>query len=242
MVYCRTLGPYRERLLIEQRNVESNIEAWASDQLGHAFTDIGLVRRALTHGSHKDGNYERLEFLGDRVLGCVIAGWLFSEFDEAEGELARRFAALVDKATCAEVARNIGASQHIRLDRAARASGVHKSDNTLGDVCEALIGALFVDGGMATAETFIRRGWADLIARDSEPPKDPKSALQEWAQSRRLPIPKYEVVGREGPDHNPRFRVQVTVRGFAPAEASGTSKQEAEKLAAIALLTAESQS
>lgn len=212
--------------------------AWAREALGHGFTDTKLLETALTHGGGRHRNYERLEFLGDRVLGCVIAAWLFAAFDETEGELARRFAALVDKGTCAEVARAVGVPAMIRMETAARQAGVHRSDNVLGDICEALIGALYVDGGLPAAESFIRAAWAEHLGR-RDARRDPKSALQEWAQGKRLPIPAYEVVARSGPDHAPSFRVRVTVRGYAPAEAEGSNKQEAEKQAAIALLSRE---
>lgn len=215
--------------------MDAAVQNWARATLGHDFNDLKLVENALTHGG-KRGNYERLEFLGDRVLGCIVADWLFRDFDEPEGELARRFAALVDKGTCADVARTAGVPAVARLEPAARQIGVQNSDNVLGDMCEALIGALYLDGGLAAAEAFVRRAWADYVDRGADAPKDPKSALQEWAQAKRLPIPSYQVVGRDGPDHAPNFRVRVTVRGYDPAEATGASKQDAEKQAAIALL------
>lgn len=217
----------------------ADLDDWARRMLGHRFKDPGLLASALTHGRTRGKNYERLEFLGDRVLGCIVAAWLFRDFNEPEGELARRFAALVDKATCADVARAIGVPALAKMETAARLAGVNNSDNVLGDMCEALIGALYVDGGMSAAETFVHGAWAGFIDRTSDAPKDPKSALQEWAQQRRLPIPAYQVVGREGPDHAPAFRVRVTVRGHDPAEATGSSKQDAEKQAAIALLKRE---
>ena len=217
----------------------TSLHDWAESALGHGFSDDALLAAALTHGGGRGRNYERLEFLGDRVLGFVIAAWLFEAFDESEGELARRFAALVDKATCADVARAIGVPDVARIDPAARQTGAAQSDNILGDMCEALIGALYVDGGATIAERFVRKAWADHVSRRHQPPKDPKSALQEWAQGKRLPIPLYEVVGRAGPDHAPRFRVRVSVRGFDPVEAEGASKQDAEKLAATELLSRE---
>jgi ribonuclease III len=234
MAHGRALGAYRADVLVTERPSD-----WARRALGHEFRDETLLTMALTHGGGRGRNYERLEFLGDRVLGFVIAAWLFREFDEPEGELARRLAALVDKNTCAEAARAAGVPSVARIEAAARQSGAGDSDNILGDMCEALIGALYIDGGMAAAERFIRGAWATLLDRHAGPPKDPKSALQEWAQRRRLPIPSYSVVGRDGPDHAPRFRVQVSVRGFEPAEASGANKQEAEKAAAVALLERE---
>ncbi|MGB3723585.1 MAG: ribonuclease III [Pacificimonas sp.] len=220
----------------------TDLKSWAKDALGHDFHELQLLENALTHGSGKragGGDYERLEFLGDRVLGLVIAEWLYEAFDESEGDMNRRFASLVDKQSCADVAAEIGASAHIQLESAARASGVHRSANLLGDVCEALIAALYLDGGMAAANSFIRKGWADRIDTASKPPRNPKNQLQEWAQGQRKPIPNYDIVWRDGPDHAPKFRVEVTVRGLHPISGEGASRQEAEKAAALALLKRE---
>ena len=210
--------------------------------LGHDFSDPSLLEQALTHSTGRRGStrhYERLEFLGDRVLGFVMANWLYRDFSESEADMARRFAALVDKGSCAEVARAAGVSAQVIVDEAARQDGVHRSDNLLGDVCEALIGALYLDGGLDAAAAFIRAGWSGRIEGASAPPRDPKSELQEWAQARGLPIPTYSIVRRAGPDHAPSFIMQVLVRGLSPAEAEGTSKQAAEKAAAAAFLKRE---
>ena len=210
---------------------------WAKTHLGHDFADQSLLQRAITHGSHGSADYERLEFLGDRVLGCIIAAWLFARFDkETEGKLAVRFASLVDRTSCAEVARAMDLPAIMLMDPSARQAGVNHSDNVLGDMCEALIGALYVDGGMAVAEAFVHKAWQPLLSAGARVRKDPKSRLQEWAQGKGLPIPHYEVVRREGPDHQPQFRVRVTVRNQPAVEAMGASKQEAEKLAAAAML------
>ena len=209
-------------------------DAWAAETLGHAFHNPALLREALTHASAGQPHYQRLEFLGDRVLGCAIAHWLFEGSDD-EGGMARRLAALVDRDSCADVARALGAAEHIRVDRGARQAGVHRTDNTLADVAEALIGAIFLDGGWEAAEAFIRRAWASRFASEGAI-GHPKARLQEWALARGFRLPAYEVVGRDGPDHAPRFRVAVHVTGQQPAEATGASKQEAERLAAAALL------
>ena len=210
---------------------------WSATALGHHFRDGRLLERALTHSSSGKPDYERLEFLGDRVLGFIIAGWLYADLtDEAEGKLSRRFAELVSRETCAAVAREIGAAAHIVLGNQARGDKAHQSDNVLGDVCEALIGALYRDGGIEVAERFVRQVWAPHMALDARAPKHPKSALQEWANGRGLRSPEYEVVDRSGPQHAPVFRVRVTVRGQAPVEAEGTNKQEAETAAAQAML------
>jgi ribonuclease-3 len=194
--------------------------------------------QALTHSSHPGPSYERLEFLGDRVLGCIVADWLYGEFAEPEGSLARRLAALVDGGTCADVARQINVGAHLLMDKAARNAHVAASENVLGDMTEALIGALYIDGGWDKANGFVRRYWSPLINTATTAPKDPKSQLQEWAQARGLPIPVYTVLRREGPDHAPRFRMAVSLRGHDPVDASGTSKQDAQKAAAIAMLAA----
>ncbi|MDO9489075.1 MAG: ribonuclease III [Sphingomonadaceae bacterium] len=210
---------------------------WAVPALGHSFHDARLLERALTHSSVGKPDYERLEFLGDRVLGFIIAGWLYTDLvDEAEGKLSRRFAELVSRETCAAVARDIGVTPHIILGAQARGDRAHQSENVLGDVVEAMIGALYLDGGMAAAEAFVRRVWAPYMSLDALAPKHPKSALQEWANARGLRSPEYLVVDRSGPQHAPRFRVRVTVRGREPVEAEGTNKQDAETAAAQAML------
>jgi ribonuclease III len=211
--------------------------AWAAQALDYQFINTGLLLEALSHTSAGKLNYQRLEFLGDRVLGCVMADWLLAQYPaEPEGKLALRFAELVRKETCAGVARDIAAADVIRVERAAAHARVHHTDNVLGDVCEAVIGALYLDGGIAVATAFIRKGWKNLIVANSVAPKDIKSALQEWAQARGLPLPEYALVKRLGPDHAPHFEVQVSVQGFDVAIAIGTSKQEAEKKAAQTLL------
>ena len=212
------------------------LAAWARTTLGHDFADASLLRRALTHPSAGSPNYQRLEFLGDRVLGCVVAAWLYDDLDEAEGKLTARFHTLVDAASCARVARDLGVPERLILDRATRASHVAQSTNVLGDVAEALIAAVYLDGGWAAAEAFVRRAWEPLIDTSGAAPENPKSRLQEWAAARRLGAPVYAVVWRDGPDHRPLFRVAVTVRGHDAGEGTGASKQEAEKAAALALL------
>ena len=210
--------------------------AWAEAALGHRFSDPALIDRALTHPSTGTADYQRLEFLGDRVLGLAIAAWLYADFDDAEGALTRRLVELVSGEVCAEVARGIGAEAHVRLGRQARQDGVKNSDNVLGDICEALIGALWLDGGWTPVEAFVRKAWAPQMESRREAPKHPKSELQEWANGRGLPTPAYEVIGRKGPHHAPMFCVRVTVKGYEPVEADGGSKQEAERAAAELML------
>lgn len=217
--------------------MSADLAAWAETALGHHFRDSGLVKRALTHPSAGEDNYQRLEFLGDRVLGLVIARWLYELHpDEPEGKLSRRLNALVTRPVCAEVAREIGLRRHMRLGKQAREDGATDSDNVLGDMCEALIGALTIDGGMDSAERFIRASWAGRLKTGAAAPKHPKSALQEWAAAHDLKPPEYRLVSRTGPHHAPKFEVEVTIKGQEPATAIGTSKQEAETAAAEALL------
>jgi ribonuclease-3 len=178
-------------------------------------------------------NYERLEFLGDRVLGIVVAGHLFRSFpDEPEGGLTRRFHRLVSRETCAQVARELGVPERVRLNIQARSDGGADSDNILGDVMEALVGAVWADAGEAAATTLVLRAWGDRLQGTAESVKHPKSELQEWALARALKPPAYEMVRRTGPHHMPRFHVRLTVGDLAPVDASGSSKQEAETEAA----------
>jgi ribonuclease III len=213
---------------------------WAEQALGRRFKSNDLLAEALAHPSLSSGvgkSYERLEFLGDRVLGCVMASWLFDRYpDESEGKLARRLAELVRRETCAAIARELGAAAHVRMDRTAAHARINHSDTVLGDVCEALIGALYLDGGMAAARKFIRTAWAPFVERPEGARKDAKSALQEWAQGRGLPLPTYQEVGRSGPDHAPRFTVEVSVRGHGAVSAEGSNKQDAQMKAATAML------
>lgn len=217
---------------------DADLAEWARTRLGHEFADIGLVRRALTHSSavQGSGSYQRLEFLGDRVLGCAVAAWLYGSHAEAEGRLTSRLHALVEGGANAQVARGLGVAERIILETNARAKGLHLSENVLGDVAEALVAALFLDGGWAVADAFVRREWAQLLGTEPRLLVDPKSRLQEWALKRRLGMPVYAVVDRQGPDHAPHFTIEVRVRGQDPARGAGTSKQEAEKAAAVALL------
>ncbi|NUR44548.1 MAG: ribonuclease III [Sphingomonas sp.] len=208
-------------------------------QLGHKPKDLSLFERALTHSS-VSGNtsYERLEFLGDRVLGMVIAHALYARYpNEPEGNLSKRYNGLVDRVTCAENGREIGLPAMIRLGKQAREDGANQSDNVVGDVMEALIGALFLDGGFGAAERFILRMWEPDLEVQRRAPQHPKSALQELAAARDLKPPVYEVVSRTGAHHAPQFTVKVSVRKLGEATADGASKQEAETAAAAALLS-----
>ncbi len=210
---------------------------WVADALGHQPRDLALFVRALTHSSYGPTNYERVEFLGDRVLGMVVAAWLFELFpDEPEGKLSRRFNVIVSRETCAEIGREIGVATHMRLGKQARDDGAVRSDNVLGDVVEALIGALFLEGGVPAADAFIRKAWAGMVTGQIQAPRHPKSALQEWAAAHGCRPPVYTTGARTGPHHAPRFTVTVTIPGKAEISAEGASKQEAETAAAKAML------
>ena len=217
--------------------MSDDVSAFVAEQLGHEPEDLKLFEAALTHSSSRGDNYERLEFLGDRVLGLVMARWLYERFPtEPEGSLSRRFNTLVDRVTCSDVGREIGLPAVIRLGKQARDDGANWSDNVVGDVVEALIGAIYLEAGLDKAEALIRRLWAPLIDEQQKVPKHPKSALQELAAARELPNPAYEVVSRTGAHHAPKFTVRVSIRNLGEAEAEGPSKQEAETEAAKALL------
>lgn len=210
---------------------------WLAATLGHRPRNDALFVRALTHASTGDPDYQRLEFLGDRVLGLVVSTWLYDLHpDEAEGKLNSRLAALVSRQTCAEIGREIGVAPHIRLGKQARDDGGADSDNVLGDVVEALIGALYRDAGFDAARSFVFRKWESRVDEMERAPQHPKSALQEWAAANRYKPPVYTIVDRSGPAHNPSFviRAEIPKRDFAEAE--GSSKQEAETAAASALL------
>jgi ribonuclease-3 len=217
--------------------METQTAQWLAATLGRAPVDKAMFERALTHSSHGDDHYERLEFLGDRVLGLVVANWLYTLFPgEPEGKLSRRLNALVDRETCAEVARELGVGGQIRLGKQAREDGATDSDNVLGDVVEALIGALFLEAGLEAADAFIRTAWADRVSTRDKPPKHPKSWLQEWAAANNRKGPVYQLTDRTGPHHAPRFVVEVEIKGVGSAKAEGTSKQEAETAAAARLM------
>ena len=214
-----------------------DVAAFVRDALGHDQKDLALFELALTHSSVGGGSYERLEFLGDRVLGMVIARALYERYpSEPEGNLSKRYNALVDRETCAENGREIGLPALIRLGKQAREDRASQSDNVVGDVVEALIGALFLDGGMEAAERLILKLWEPDLSNQRRAPQHPKSALQELAAARGVKAPLYEVVSRTGAHHAPKFTVRVSVPRLGEASAEGTSKQEAETAAATQLL------
>jgi len=216
------------------------------NRIGYRFRDAAMLEIALTHISalkgarNRAGSYQRLEFLGDHVLGLVISDMLFRTFPKAdEGELSRRLADLVRKETCAEIARTIDLGAAIRLGASEANAGARTRLAILADVCEAVIGAVYLDGGYEAAEDLVTRLWQVRMQAKTQPLRDPKTVLQEWAQARGLPTPVYREVARSGPDHSPEFRVAVQLPAFAAAEGQGRSKRAAEQAAAAAMLARE---
>jgi ribonuclease-3 len=217
-----------------------------SERLGYIFSDPAILRRALTHASARAAkkikrDNERLEFLGDRVLGLCIAELLMKAFpDEEEGDLARRFNRLVRKETCAEIADldwDLGSA--MIMSGGEVISGGRRKITILGNACEAVLGAIYLDGGFDSAREVIARFWGPRLRGAEEAPMDAKTALQEWAQARGLPLPAYVEVKRTGPDHAPHFVIRAEVEGYQPASGEGANKRLAEQAAARAWLTRE---
>jgi ribonuclease-3 len=211
-------------------------------RLGYEFRRIELLDEAFTHPSFQGEAgrrkcNERMEFLGDRVLGLVIANLLFRKFRREEvGALARRHAALVSREALVQVADELGLAACIRISRGEEDAGGRTNPGLLGDACEALIAAIYLDGGFDAAQDVVERLWCPLVERDASPPKDAKTMLQEWAQGRGLPLPSYIEADRSGPPHAPIFLVQVIVEGFPAVTAAGSSKRLAERAAAEMML------
>lgn len=219
--------------------LSADLAAFA-DRLGHRFARPELLVRALTHASVSSPtrpDNQRLEFLGDRVLGLVMAEALLMADDTAsEGQLAPRFNALVRKETLADVARQLDLGTVLRLGRSEMLSGGRRKEALLADAMEAVIAAVYLDGGFEAARDLVRRLWGERIATVKSDARDPKTALQEWAQARGLPAPDYLETGRDGPDHAPVFTITVRLANGAEEVASGRSKRQAEQSAARALL------
>jgi ribonuclease-3 len=215
-------------------------------RIGHKFADKGLLVTAMTHvsalkPSRKRGeSYQRLEFLGDHVLGLIVSDMLYRSFPNAdEGELSKRLADLVRKESCADVAKALGLADDVKLGAVGAGAGARLRKSVLGDICEAVIGAIFLDGGYAAAKEFVERNWTERMKKPRQPLRDPKTVLQEWAQGKGLPTPVYREVERTGPHHDPQFRVAVDLPGLAPAEGVGGSKRAAEKVAASVMIERE---
>ena len=196
------------------------------------FKNKELINQALTHPSlsRKGSDYERMEFLGDHVLGLIIAEELYKRFNtENEGQMTKRLAGLICGETLVKVAKNLKLGEHIRMAQSEESSGGRENKANLENAMEAVIGAIFLDQGIEVAKKFILENWSNIIDEMVEPPKDAKSTLQEWAQGRGLPLPEYEVVSTEGVMHAPIFNVRAVVRGQEPQIGNGTSKRAAEQ-------------
>lgn len=216
--------------------------------LGHVFADRSLLERALTHASVSGGqgaraavrDLERLEFLGDRVLGLLTAEALWRRFpDLDEGQLAPRLNNLVRKETCAEAARSWNVGPALRLSTGEDRNGGRQKAAILGDACEALLGAVYVDGGLEAARAVYDTFWSAQFEVLAEQQLDPKTALQEWAQDKRYGTPRYTDLERAGPDHSPKFTVEVSIGSLSPQSGAGRSKREAQIAAATAMLRRE---
>lgn len=227
---------------------QNNLKPLAK-RLGHQFTQEDLLVEAVTHPSltglkkrhQRSGQharqYERLEFLGDRVLGLVIADWLIQRFpNEQEGDLAKRHAAVVQAKALQKVAEKIELGQYLRMSQGEEGGGGRSNPTILADCCEALIGALYQDGGLEVARNFIHQYWGDMIDQKARPPQDPKTQLQEWVQGRTKTLPMYRVLSQKGLQHSPEFEVEVTFEGGPSVTGIGSSKRVAEKEAAIHML------
>ncbi|NCT41254.1 MAG: ribonuclease III [Alphaproteobacteria bacterium] len=208
------------------------------EKIGHTFTNINLLEVAFTHSSTgAKHNYERLEFLGDRVLGLAVSETLYEKFpNEPEGHLAKRLSALVQGSFLAIIAREMQLGQYIIFSDAESACGGAENDNILADVFESMIGALYLDSDYETCRALIRKLWADRFDTMKKPPQHPKTKLQEWAQSKNLPLPRYEIAAQSGPDHAPIFDIKLTIEGFDNITVQGPSRQEAEKRVATAFI------
>lgn len=206
-------------------------------RIGYQFRDAGLLKLALTHASSSRSNNQRLEFLGDALLGLAVAKILYDSFpSEQEGELARRQAALVRGETLTQVARELGLGEALIIASGEAQAGGRDNASNLEDALEALIGALYLDGGMEAVENFVLPRWNKLASDMQAPPKDAKTALQEWSQGRGLPVPAYKLVETTGSAHAPVFTIEVTVQGYEPESAKAASKRAAEQQAAGKLL------
>lgn len=208
--------------------------------LGYSFENQQTLRHALVHSSaanRRTKSNERMEFLGDRVLGLVLAEMLLEAFpDEDEGEIGYRFTALAQRDALAKVAVDVGVAEYLQLSSGEQMTGGRENPGVQADGMEAVLAALYLDGGLDVARRVIIRHWTPMMRENRRPPKDPKTLLQEWAQGRGLGLPRYNVTGREGPDHQPVFTVEVRVADLKTAEGTGNNKRAAEQAAAEAIL------
>lgn len=228
---------------MSRKSAKDKERAALEERIGYKFADKDLLERALTHisalsGGNRNASYQRLEFLGDHVLGLVISDMLYKAFPRAnEGEMSRRLSDLVRKETCADVARAMDIGPALKLGNSESHAGGRLRANILADACEGLVGAVFLDGGYEAADGLVSRFWRERMLKPPRPLRDPKTMLQEWAQGRGLPAPAYRELERTGPHHDPEFRVAVVLPDRPPAEGVGSSKRAAEQAAAADMLT-----
>ncbi len=232
----------KKRSKISAKAATAAIEA----RIGHKFADPALLATAFTHVSalksarKRGDSYQRLEFLGDHVLGLIVSDMLYRAFPNAdEGELSKRLADLVRKESCADVAKSLGLLDDIKLGAVGAGAGARLRKSMLSDICEAVIGAVFLDGGYGAAAQFVERNWTERMRKPRRPLRDPKTVLQEWAQGKGLPTPVYREIERTGPHNDPQFRIAVELPGLELAEGTGGSKRAAEKAAASAMIARE---
>ena len=208
--------------------------------IGYTFNDSSLLKQALTHSSAASKRLksnERMEFLGDRVLGLLLAEMLLEAYqDEDEGGIGYRFTALAQRDALARVAGDIGLADQLTLSTGEHMMGGRENPGVLADGVEAVLAAIYIDGGLDAARAFVHTHWTTMMREDKRPPKDPKTTLQEWAQGRGLGLPNYTVTGQSGPDHQPIFNVSVELTGAGKGVGEGQSKRAAEQAAAVALL------
>ena len=228
---------------MSRKTAKDKERAALEERIGYKFADKELIERALTHisalsGGNRSASYQRLEFLGDHVLGLVISDMLYKAFPRGnEGELSRRLSDLVRKETCADVARAMDIGPALKLGNTESVAGGRLRANILADACESLVGAVFLDGGYQAADALVARFWRERMFKPARPLRDPKTMLQEWAQGRGLPAPAYKELARTGPHHDPEFRVAVILPDHPAAEGVGSSKRAAEQAAAADMLT-----
>jgi len=240
-------APKKRRSKAAKAAEEKAAIAGTEARIGYTFTDPALLTTAFTHVSalkaatrNRADSYQRLEFLGDHVLGLIVSDMLFRAFPKAdEGELSKRLADLVRKESCADVAKSLGLLDDIKLGMVKAVEGARLRKSVLGDICEAVIGAIYLDGGYEAARQFVERNRTERMHKPRRPLRDPKTVLQEWAQGKGLPTPVYREIERTGPHHDPQFRVAVDLPGLASAEGVGGNKRAAEKAAASAMIERE---
>lgn len=242
MAILDPLEPLPASLVATMARLSAKDHDTLTARLGYKFKDRTLLKRALTHSSslQKNDDYQRLEFLGDRVLALIVAEELYKQNpSHREGQMANIHSNLVRGGVCGEIGRQLGLGEFISVGPSEQKKGVNLNNTVLGDVVEALIGAIYLDAGLAAAHDFVQRHWAERLNGQQQVSKDPKTFLQEWSLARGLAIPAYTVLKREGLEHSPVFTVELVVQGKPPVSGSGPSKRLAEMSAAELFLKRE---